>query len=102
MAVNTEPAWYQKMMSDQFQELTINDLVKDRIVTSDPPGPYTFRSDTPNAITCMAGGEEMLKVGPDGFWVRGVKVDQDENEAQAVYEGFKAWMMWAQMTRDYK
>jgi hypothetical protein len=49
----------------------------------------------------MAGGEEMLTVSPDGFWVRGVKVVQDENEAQAVYEGFKAWMMWAQLTRDY-
>lgn len=71
------------------------------IVTADG-GPYTLRNDTPNAITCMAGGEEMIKCSPDGFWVRGVKVKQDENEAQRVYEGFKAWMMWAQMTRDYK
>ena len=50
----------------------------------------------------LAGSEEMLKVGPDGFWVRGVKVEQDENEAKNVYEGFKAWMAWAQLTRDYK
>ena len=50
----------------------------------------------------MAGGAEMLRVGPDGFWVRGKKVAQDDNEAQAVYNAFKAWMTWAQLDRDYK
>ena len=73
---------------------------KDIIVA--PDGPYALRNDTPAAITCMAGGVDMLKVSPEGFWVRGVKVQQDEQEAQKVYEGFKAWMMWAQMTRDYQ
>ena len=58
--------------------------------------------DQPNTITCMAGGEEMLRVGPAGFWVRGQKVAQDDNEAQAVYNAFKAWMTWAQLDRDYK
>lgn len=48
----------------------------------------------PNTITCLAGGEEMLRVGPEGFWVRGVKVPQDEGEAQAVYNAFKQWMAW--------
>ena len=48
----------------------------------------------PNTITCLAGGEEMLRVGPEGFWVRGVKVEQDEGEAQAVYNAFKQWMAW--------
>jgi hypothetical protein len=71
------------------------------IITA-PSGQYAFRNDVPGAITCMAGGVDMLKVSPEGFWVRGVKVEQDEQEAQKVYEGFKAWMMWAQMTRDYK
>lgn len=71
-------------------------------VIADPNGPYTFReANQPNTITCLAGGVEMLRVGPDGFWVRGVKVEQDVNEAQKVYEGFKAWMAWAQLTRDY-
>lgn len=61
---------------------------------------YTFRNDhTPNTITCMAGGSEMLRVGPDGFWVRGVKVPQDDKEAQLVYNAFKEWMIWAQLTR---
>ena len=33
---------------------------------------------------------------------RFVKVEQDADEALKVYEGFKAWMTWAQLTRDYK
>ena len=44
----------------------------------------------------------MLRVSPDGFWVRGVKVAQDDNEAATVYNAFKAWMAWAQLNRDYR
>lgn len=62
---------------------------------------YTFHEPTPNDITCMAGGEEMLRVGPDGFWVRGVKVPQDDNEAEAVYKAFKEFLTWSQLTRTY-
>lgn len=96
MAVNTEPAWYQNMVAAN--------AVDPDVITA-PDGPYTlgYGSDyQPNTITLMCGSDEMLKCSPDGFWVRGVKVEQDEREAQAVYEGFKAWMAWAQMTRDYK
>lgn len=50
----------------------------------------------------MAGGDEMLRVSLEGFWVRGVKVAQDDNEAQAVYNAFKAWMTWAQLYKDYQ
>jgi hypothetical protein len=62
---------------------------------------YTFRDPEPNNITCMAGGAEMLKVGPDGFWVRGVKIPQDENEAESVYRAFKEFLTWSQLTRTY-
>ena len=62
---------------------------------------YEF-SPTPSTITCLAGGAEMLRVSPEGFWVRGQKVAQDDNEAEAVYNAFKAWMTWAQLDRDYK
>ena len=55
-----------------------------------------------NTITCLAGGAEMLRVSPDGFWVRGVRVKQDDTEAEAVYNAFKAWMAWAQLNRDYQ
>jgi hypothetical protein len=62
---------------------------------------YTFQN-TPNTITCLAGGAEMLRVSPEGFWVRGIKVDQDDNEAQTVYNAFKSWMAWAQLNKDYQ
>ncbi len=64
---------------------------------------WTLRNThNPNTITCMAGGEEMLRVASDGFWVRGKQVKQDDNEAETVYNAFKAWMIWAQLNRDYK
>ena len=50
----------------------------------------------------MAGGAEMLRVSPEGFWVRGVKIEQDDNEAQIVYNAFKSWMAWAQLNKDYQ
>lgn len=62
-------------------------------------GLYTLAQEKSNTITCLAGGEEMLRVGPDGFWVRGVKVPQDDKEAEAVYNAFKEWMVWSQLTR---
>jgi hypothetical protein len=66
------------------------------------PG-YSRSTELPmNTITCMAGGAEMLRVTPDGFWVRGVRVEQDDTEAEVVYNAFKAWMSWAQLNRDYK
>jgi hypothetical protein len=54
-----------------------------------------------NTITCLTGGVEMLRVGPDGFWVRGQKVPQDNQEAQAVYNAFKQWMAWASLEGRY-
>lgn len=58
---------------------------------------YAIRDPEPSAITLMAGGlcDEMIRVTKDGFWVRGVKVEQDANEAETVYNAFKQWMAWA-------
>jgi hypothetical protein len=55
-----------------------------------------------NTITCMAGGTEMLRCSPAGFWVRGQKVAQDDGEAEIVYNAFKAWMTWAMLNKDYQ
>jgi hypothetical protein len=54
-----------------------------------------------NTITFQAGNPstEMLKVSQDGFWVRGVKVEQDDKEAEKVYNAFRAWMVWAELNR---
>lgn len=34
---------------------------------------------------------EMLRIAPDGFYVRGVKLEQDAAEARKVYEAFADW-----------
>lgn len=61
---------------------------------------YQFHDQTqPNTITCLAGGSEMLRIGPDGFWVRGVRVEQGPGEAEAVYQAMKEFLTWAQLTR---
>lgn len=52
-----------------------------------------------NSITFHSGSEEMLRVSQNGFYVRGVRIDQDAKEAQAVYESFKAWLTWAQLNK---
>jgi hypothetical protein len=53
------------------------------------------RSLGANDIKLNGGGEEMLRVAEDGFYVRGVRVEADEKEAKAVYEAFKSWMTYA-------
>jgi hypothetical protein len=60
---------------------------------------YKFREPEPNNIICYAGATEMLKIGPDGFWVRGVKIVQDDKEAEAVYNGFKQFLVWSELNR---
>ena len=56
-------------------------------------------STRPNSLTMIAGGTEMLRVEPDGFWVRGEKVPADEKEAETVYLAFKQFLVWAEMNR---
>ena len=54
-----------------------------------------------SSITLTAAGEPMLEVREDGFYVRGVKLEQDDREAREVYESFKAWLAWANLTKTY-
>lgn len=44
--------------------------------------------------------QEMLRISKDGFYVRGVKVEQDDREAELVYNNFKQWLTWAQLNRN--
>ena len=55
--------------------------------------------NTHDNITLTGGGEEMLRVEKDGFYVRGVKVEADAKEAEQVYRAFKQWLTWASLTR---
>ena len=63
-----------------------------------------FHEDSPPANTTlfMCAGDEVLKISSEGFWVRGVKVEQGPNEAEEVYRAFKQWMEWQVLTRDYQ
>lgn len=52
-------------------------------------------------ITLNTNTSEMLRVAKDGFYVRGMKIDQDEREAEKVYQAFHQWLTWAVLTRKY-
>jgi hypothetical protein len=43
----------------------------------------------------------ILKISNEGFWVRGVKVPQDEKEASTVYKAFCQFMVEAELKRPY-
>ena len=60
-------------------------------------GPGQSNTLGTNNISLTGGGEEMLRIAEDGFYVRGVRVEADAKEAQAVYSAFKQWMSWAIM-----
>lgn len=64
-----------------------------------------YQIDTPlEDATVIIGPDDgtggMLKIAKDGFYVRGVKVAVDEQEAETVYRAFKQWLTWAQLERD--
>jgi hypothetical protein len=68
----------------------------------DDNGPkYTFHnsSEYQNTVSFHCAGEEMLRLGPNAFYVRGKKVEVDDKEAQTVYNSFKEWLTWQQLTR---
>jgi hypothetical protein len=59
----------------------------------------TYSDSFQNSISFHGAGEEMLRLGPSGFYVRGVKLDLDDNEAKIVYNSFKEWLTWQQLNR---
>ena len=69
----------------------------DTVVAPGGPYTYTFEKEQPNSVTFTCGKDEMLRVSDKGFWVRGVKVAQDDKEAEHVYNAFKQWLVWAQL-----
>ena len=54
---------------------------------------------TPNTTTFFCGGIETLRISDKGFWVRGKKIRQSDREAEIVYNSFKEWLTWQQLTR---
>jgi hypothetical protein len=55
----------------------------------------------PSNIVLNSDMTEMLRIAKDGFYVRGVKIEQDEKEAEKVYNAFHQWLTWATLNRTY-
>ena len=55
-----------------------------------------------SVITFTGGASEMLRIAKDGFYIRGKRVNQDDKEAELVYNTFHQWLTWATLNRDYK
>ena len=45
--------------------------------------------------------DEVLRLDSTGFYVRGIKVEQDAKEAENVFKAFREWLVWTQMKREY-
>jgi hypothetical protein len=52
-----------------------------------------------NTVQLFCAGDEMLRISPDGFYVRGIKLENNDQEAVQVYNAFKAWLAWASLTQ---
>ena len=62
-------------------------------------GDFKVVHPEPNSLTMFAGGSEMIRVAPDGFYVRGQKIPADDKEAETVYNAFKQFLVWAELNR---
>ena len=55
--------------------------------------------EQPNAVTFLCAGVETLRISDTGFYVRGKQVKVDDKEALIVYNSFKEWLAWQQLSR---
>jgi hypothetical protein len=69
----------------------------------DPDNMYTIHDPgaEPPGIILQTGAEEHLKITKTGFFVRGKKVNQDDKEAEIVYNAFKEFLTYNALTRSY-
>lgn len=58
--------------------------------------PYT---DSGTTMVFNIGSTEMLKISPEGFWVRGVLVPQDSKEAETVYKAVRDFVIWRELNK---
>ena len=52
-------------------------------------------------ITFKDNTSEMLRIEKDGFYVRGIRVNQDDKEAEIVYNTFHQWLTWSTLNRKF-
>lgn len=53
-----------------------------------------LRMNLVNSDSCItfSAPDPLLEIRQDGFFVRGEKIEQDEQEARRVYDAFILWM----------
>ena len=51
-------------------------------------------------IIMKLGAEVMLEILPDVFYVRGKKVEQNDEEARIVYNTFTQWLSWQALDKN--
>jgi hypothetical protein len=91
-------AAYNAFVANRNEKKIINNIVIEGSNLAPPDTPKStwgiiFISDD-SVLNFYTGttGEIMLKISPDGFYVRGKKLEQDESEARAVYDAFMTWL----------
>ena len=63
---------------------------------------YKLANPTPiNTLIMMIQDTEWIRISDEGFWVRGVKVEQGPQEAEQVYQAFREFLAWSGLTRNY-
>ena len=71
-----------------------------------PPTPTLIKSSIGDGpyikFYSHSGGEEMLAILDDGFYVRGKKLEMDIQEAKTVYNTFTKWISWINLKRHYQ
>jgi hypothetical protein len=77
----------------------MNPNIKINHFNSDPLPVITITAPPENTIVLNAGKTEMLRIAEDGFYVRGTRLKQDDNEIKEVYNCFKEWLSWSTLNR---
>ncbi len=78
------PAWMKKEAGFKEKDMSEDIIVQGVKLTQHPePTQITFY---------LRDGAPAIEIKPDGFYIRGEKVPQDENESRAMFEAFRAFL----------
>jgi hypothetical protein len=93
---------YNNTMTHGIIAQEVGELFPEMFIVDKPqPTPLLSITSPPeNNIIFHTGKSETLRVAEDGFYVRGVKVPVDDNEALAVYKAFKEFLVYHALTRN--